>query len=535
MIFNDTMQAPWLDSLAQYLAHYAVARPDTEAVVCGARRYTYAQLAEQVDLYAAAMLGAGIRPGQRVATLAPPSAEFLLTFLAATSIGAIWCGLNPKHTLREMAHVLADAQPVLLFTRARIDGRDLLPLVQELCDGAPHALQVVLLDDIAAPCGMQSLSTFLVPAATVSPEVLASVRVAVPGSVPALLVYTSGTTGTPKGAMLPQRGLAYCSRVAVEHYGVPRIRILNNLPINHIGCVGDICGYALAGGGTIVFTPQFNAEGSLRLIEQEGITVWAQVPTMFQLSLGCGALEQYDLSSLGLIMWSGAAAPASLVALLATLAPRLVTCYGTTETLGSVTYTEFDAALSVLAATIGKPCPRYKLRLADGEGREVRPGEPGEIQLSGEVHMSGYLNRPEDSVAVRTPDGWLRTGDIARADVDGNWRLVGRLKEMFKSGGYNIYPREIELALEAWPGVEAAAVVSVPDPLFGEVGHAFVVCRDSTVDAAALQAHCRVQLANYKVPKQFHIRSELPMLPIGKIDKRALREQVLYEAGKVVQ
>jgi fatty-acyl-CoA synthase len=194
-----------------------------------------------------------------------------------------------------------------------------------------------------------------------------------------------------------------------------------------------------------------------------------------------------------------------------------------TETVGSVTFTFDSDDSEVLSDSIGWPVPEYGVRIA-GETGPVPAGSPGEIQVKGDFVCHGYWNRPEASRDLFTPDGWLRTGDLAVERPDGAYRLIGRLKEMFKSGGYNVYPREIEQVLESHPDVAMAAVIGMPDPLYQEVGHAFVmVVPGRTPTAEALELHCRTQLANYKVPKRFVIAAEFPMLPIGKIDKQALK------------
>jgi acyl-CoA synthetase (AMP-forming)/AMP-acid ligase II len=186
-----------------------------------------------------------------------------------------------------------------------------------------------------------------------------------------------------------------------------------------------------------------------------------------------------------------------------------------------VTYAVGTNDLDILSETIGWPCPAYEFRLASPEGAEVPVGEPGEIQVRGDFIMLGYWNRPEATREAIDTEGWLHTGDLAMQREDGAIRLIGRLKEMFKSGGYNVYPREIEIALEAHPAVRLAAVLGVPDPVYTEVGHAFVMAEG--VSEEELREHCRARLANYKVPKRFVISADLPLLPIGKIDKRALR------------
>jgi fatty-acyl-CoA synthase len=367
-------------------------------------------------------------------------------------------------------------------------------------------------------------------ARSVTEEDLAGARALVEAGDAAMLVYTSGTTGRPKGAMLPHRGLVKCSEIQSRIWTADPLRILNNFPINHVGCVGDICCYVLVSGGTIIFMEQFEPKKILKTIEQERITAYGQIPAMFAMTLETGGRadgqtgSNADLSSVQLIIWSGAAASRELILRLREICPRMSSSYGLTESVGSVTYVRDTEDLEILADTIGWPHPAFEFRLATPEGVPVPVGEPGEIQVRGDFIMLGYWNRPEATREAIDEQGWLHTGDLAVERPDGAIKLIGRLKEMFKSGGYNVYPREIEIALESHPAVRLAAVISVPDPLYVEVGHAFVAADGVTDDD--LREHCRTRLANYKVPKRFTIASDLPLLPIGKIDKRALRALV---------
>ena len=513
--------------ITDYIGRWAQAAPDREAAVLGDIRLTYAELERRVDRLARALLAAGVKRGDRVATLCTPHPDFYVTFLASSSIGAMWLGLNPRYTLDELKYVIDDAQPSLLFARTRIGERDYILDLIELCRGSKRPLVALGHDTLPAralPFGM-----FEEYGRSVTDEELARARALVEPGDAAILVYTSGTTGRPKGAMLPHRGLVKCSEVQSKIWTADPLRILNNFPINHVGCVGDICCYVLVSGGTIVFMEQFEPKEVLRVIERERITAYGQIPAMFAMSLDTvrqsdGQTAAPDLSSVQIIIWSGAAASRELILKLREISPRMSSSYGLTESVGSVTYVHDTEDLEILSDTIGWPHPAYEFRLAAPDGAPVPVGEPGEIQVRGDFIMLGYLNRAEATHEAIDDRGWLHTGDLAVARPDGAIKLIGRLKEMFKSGGYNVYPREIEIALEAHPAVRLAAVIGVPDPLYVEVGHAFVVA-DGVTDAE-LREHCRTRLANYKVPKRFTISADLPLLPIGKVDKRALRAMV---------
>jgi acyl-CoA synthetase (AMP-forming)/AMP-acid ligase II len=252
------------------------------------------------------------------------------------------------------------------------------------------------------------------------------------------------------------------------------------------------------------------------------------VPTMLQLMLEEPALESLDLSSLELIAWGGAAMPREGIRRLGALCDRLMTLYGLTETSANIVFGDEQSGADALAETIGSPDRAVRCRIVDEAGVPCPVGEAGELQFCADFFFLGYWRQESAGAAAWTDDGWFRTGDIALQRADGNLVLRGRKAEMYKSGGYNIYPREIELALELQPGVALAAVVCVPDPLYQEVGYAWVV-PDPGADLSVetLREACRSRLANYKVPKHFAIRDSMPMLPVGKVDKRALKEMAL--------
>ena len=277
---------------------------------------------------------------------------------------------------------------------------------------------------------------------------------------------------------------------------------------------------------------RFDPGDLLRLLEEERIDHVLGSPVQFHLMANHPELGARDLSRLKFITWAGAPMADRLVARLHALPGELRTSYGMTELGLYVTYTESGADLETLSRTIGKPHPGFDIRVADADGTVVGPGGQGEIQARGDWLLAGYFRDPRATADAYTPDGWFRTGDVVKVRADGNLEIVGRMREMFISGGFNIYPREVELAIEAHPDVAMVAVLGVPDETFGEVGHAFVEPKPGTApEGAALGAWCRERFANYKVPKRFEIRPELPRLPIGKIDKQTLKRELAHRAA----
>ena len=509
--------------ITDHLDHRAEERPDQDFLVLDDTRLTYAETRALVDRTARALVAAGVEKGDRIAMLSSPRPEFFIHFLAVTSIGAIWVGLNPKYTSTELDHVVGDAEPTMLFGFADVTGEAQLDKLRRLVEAHPAVRRLVLFDE-PAPADAVGWETFLAGADGVTTDQLAARRERLDPSDPAYLVYTSGSTGRPKGALLTHRGSNLCNVIAVERKGLADRTLICNLPINHVGAIGDICGRTLTGGGTIHFQEKFSPLDMMQTIEREGLNTIGGVPTMLQMCVAHPQFDEIDLTSVDLIAWGGAAMPADLLRTLMakTGATRCTMGYGMTETTGGVTYSGLTDPIELLTTTVGTPDPRQPLRIWHPDGREANIDEAGEIQVKGDFTMAGYWRLPEATAAAFTDDGWMRTGDLAVRRDDGYIRIVGRMSEMFKSGGYNVYPREIELALESHPDVAMAAVVSIPDPTFQEIGIAYVTGGDA-LDPGALRSFIRDSLANYKIPKEIIVLDELPMLPIGKVDKPALR------------
>ncbi len=509
------------------IAHWARATPEAEALVLNETRMSYRALNDRIDALAKAMLAAGIVKGDRVATLQTPHPDFILVLLAAASIGAIWVGLNPRYRREEMAHVLVDSTPRLLFTRSRIEERDYAPDISALREAAPSVERVIVFDSDPPLEGALTLSEFIAHGASVTDAALAAARADCGGRDPCLIVYTSGSTGKPKGALLHHEGILWFCAEQNRLWPASPVRAVNYFPINHVGCIVDLSMPTLAAGGTIIFMEAFDPEACLALMERERVTLWGSVPSVFQMQLALPDFARFDLSAVQLIVWGGAAMPEELVYRLRAIHPRLATNYGMTETTSAITALAPTDDVEALAHSVGEVFPGVEIRLVAESGAEAGVDETGEIWVRSPGNLLGYWNRPD--AESLTPEGFFRTGDLAVRRADGRYRIVGRLKEMYKSGGYNVYPREVEAVLEDHPGVALAAVVAAPDPLWQEVGIAYVIPR-GPLNAEALEAYCRARLANYKVPKRIVIEAELPLLPIGKIDKAALKARAQREA-----
>lgn len=513
------------ERIADYLCRHAAATPDKEALSSATRSLSYAGLLDEVTRCAQALAALGVAKGDRVATLAPPCPDYFIIFLATTALGGIWMGLNPRYARGELLHGLADAQPSILFARHRVGKRDYREDLR-LFQGQVQSLREIIPLDEDGRVGPAQACAALTPRAVPgggAPELERLMRETTPQD-PALLVYTSGTTGKPKGALLHHQGIIRQALAQQALRGPGEVRQINAYPINHIAGVVATSAHCLVAGGYMRFLEKFDAGAILKTLEEKRITLWGGVPVMLQSVLDHPGFAAADLSSISQVSYSGGGASKTLLQrIVKEICPRVSAMYALTEAAGAVTAIPPTDDVDLLAETVGKPLADCEFRLADADGRPVARGEVGEIQVRGPFIMQGYWNQPEATKEAITPEGWLRTKDLARERPDGNIVLAGRLSDMYKSGGYNVYPKEIEQALETHPAVNLACVVGVPDATYGEVGHAFVVAAPGQPpDAPALLDYCRERLANYKIPKGLSIERALPMLPSNKPDKRKL-------------
>lgn len=521
---EDEVQTPgatWWDVISKHAREF----PARVALAHEHASITYAELTGRVERCAAALSARGVGAGDCVAMLAPPTPEAMVSFLAAARLGALWVGLNPRYQPREMAYVLGHACPKLVISVISFEERryedDLRGALEELGPGATPPELVFYRGD--SP-GDGSLERSLAGGREALPACPAPY--AEPDQ-PSMLVYTSGTTGKPKGVLLSQTALIYRSTVQARTFATASHPVVINFaPINHIGGMHFRGLSQILAGGTIVYQERYRPSEVMGLIEKYRVNMLMLGSTMLQMLIREPSFDMAIMRRMEWFIFSGAAIPMPILHRVQEHCPRIGSTYGLTESCGSVSYIVASDTLEAAAYTIGRAIPDGQLRVA-GEGVEpAAAGEQGELQVRRRYCMNGYLRDEAATAAAFTPDGWLKTGDMAVCDDTGSFRLVGRIKEMYKSGGYNVYPREIEVVLEQHPHVLMSAVIAVDDDLYQQVGHAHLILKpEGTVSEPELTQWCRERMANYKVPKRFIIRSSLPMLSIGKVDKIALRQQ----------
>ena len=509
------------------LLNNCINNDDKIAVVEGNTSLSYKQLLDHVINMSQALLGAGVKPGNRIATLAPPCIEYWICFLASTAIGSQWLGLNPKHTKREYDYYVRDAAPSIIFTFSTFDGRNYTEELEKIICEANLNEECRIIEfggnsfDIQS--SIDSLVKFGEPA---SKKYFFDTAKAVQETDTAAIVYTSGSTGTPKGALLSHQAMCRCADASASWMGTALEKAIIAFPINHIGSLNALGMNVFNYGGTIYFLKQFRIKDIVELGKQEGVTFSGHNQTTFQMMLESFNFSITDLSTLKLLVHGGSKTDIATLSKFRILDCNISSVYAQTESCGYVLRSEFSASLDVMANTIGKPVPGITARIrARDDTHDLNEGEVGELQLHGNWLFSGYLNNQSATEAAFTKDGFLRTGDLCLRRPDGNYEFVERINNTYKSGGYNIYPAEIETVILEHPKVCLAAVIPVDHPRFGKVGFGFVTPHPKEdLDYTELKEYLRRELANYKIPKKLRIMESLPTLSNKKIDRQALKE-----------
>ncbi|ANJ74960.1 FadD3 family acyl-CoA ligase [Ralstonia insidiosa] len=492
-------------------------------------RLTYAALNVQRVEVAKALLGLGVEPGDRVAVWAPNLSEWILTTLATQSIGAVLVPINTRMKGLEVAATLADSGARVLFCIDHFLGETYPEL---LAPHKPASLEhvVVLRPRAERPTvdGELLWADFLALAGKVDDAQFRACEQRVTGETVMDIMFTSGTTGRPKGVMTSQSqnlravdGWAYITGLETGD----RYLIVN--PFFHT--FGYKAGWlaALTRGATILPHLVFDADAVMTRIENERVTVLPGPPTLYQSLLNSPRLREFDLSSLRMAVTGASAIPPVLIERMRTeLGLRDIhTGYGLTESCGFATLTRTGDSAETVALTSGCAMPGVELRCVDAQGQPVPPDEPGEVLVRGYNVMRSYFNQADATAATIDADGWLHTGDIGVLDSRGYLRITDRIKDMFIVGGFNCYPAEIEKLLASHPAIAQCAVVGMPHDRLGEVGKAYVVLRHGArLTADDLIGWARRCMSNYKVPREIAFVQTLPISASGKILKYRLRE-----------
>lgn len=487
-----------------------------------AQSVSFTDLEERSRRIAAGLLERGVRHGDRIAVAAPNQVEWLELFYGVTRIGAVLVTLNVRYREAELRYMLNQSGARMVVTSAQADGFDFVDFYTGFRDEVPDVDEVIFLGD-----GEDHSYTSLI-GDTEATELSRHEAEVVPED-PALILYTSGTTGRPKGAVLTHR-----SMIASASGQVDRLRTTTDdvylcvMPFNHVGGITCSVTASLLTGSTLVLPSAFSPAGALADVEKHRVSIFAGVPTMWSLMLSHPTFAASDTSAVRLAIVGGSNVEPTLAATMLAAFPgaRLSNLYGLSESSGASVMSAPDDSVEQVSNSLGTALAGVQARVVGLTGHQVASGDEGELQLRGDSIATGYWDRPEETSQTYVEGGWLRTGDMVTMDPDGHIHLRGRLKEMFVQGGYNVYPVEVENVLTSHPAVAMVAGIGVPDPILGEVGCYYVVRQpEHQVFEDELLEHCRRQVADYKVPKQIVMVDDLPTTPSGKIAKASLRER----------
>lgn len=494
-------------SMYELLSGAAAQNPDGEALVHGGKRWRYKEVEDQVAAVAAGLQQRGLAPGSRLAILMENSLEYVIILFAAAKMGAISVPLNIREGRAEISHVIKDCAATHLICNAQF--------LEKIDEDIQNSTNVESLDATAEDPlkGLRGRVSDASPAQVLETDT-------------AVILYTSGTTGQPKGAMLSHVNLVH----SVMHYRFAmemskEDRSVIAVPMSHVtGLVALILTVASA-GACLIIMDEFKAEHFVDIAVTEAMTHTLLVPAMFALCLLRPDVGSKDLSRWRVSGYGGAIMPEATLARIAEVLPqlRLINCYGATETTSPAAMMPPEHA-SARAHQVGLPVICGEVRVMDEHGKEVEPGEDGEIWISGPMVVSGYWNNPK-ATAAEFVGGYWKSGDLGRKDEAGFLQIVDRIKDIINRGGYKIPASEVENVILSNDDIIEAAVVAKSCPVLSERVHAFVVVKPAFQIGVVIDV-CRQRLADYKIPEQFHIVEHLPRNANGKVLKRILRNEL---------
>ena len=490
-------------------------------------RFTYAELKDEVDALAYALLGLGIAKGDRVGIWSPNRSEWIVTQYASAKIGAILVNINPAYRTSELEFVLNQSGCKLLIAAQRLKTSDYAAMIAEVRPRCADLEQVVLLDSDA---WRELLETGKYADISIRNAALESIQLSTDD--PINIQYTSGTTGFPKGATLSHHNILNNGFFVGElcHY-TEEDRICIPVPFYH--CFGMVMGNLAAtshGAAMIIPAPVFDPVQTLKAVQDERCTSLYGVPTMFIAELSVPGIETCDLSSLRTGIMAGSPCPVEVMKQVIDRMgmSEVSIAYGMTETSPVSTQTRVDDSIERRVATVGRVGPHIEVKVIDpATGLTVPRGAPGELCTRGYSVMLGYWRQPDKTSEVIDAARWMHTGDLAVMDDDGYLSITGRIKDMVIRGGENIYPREVEEFLYTHPDILDAQVIGVPDAKYGEELMAWIRLRAGAapITAESLRDFCTGKLAHYKIPRYVHITDEFPMTVTGKVRKVEMREK----------
>lgn len=538
------------ETIGDHFAQCAQRWADSDALIAPHQdiRWNYAQLAEQVDRVAAGLVALGLAPGSRIGIWSPNNAEWVVTQFATARAGLVLVNINPAYRVAELEYALNKVECSALITATHFKTSDYLAMLAEISpeyreqtspqlslEKLPHLKAIISIGD-EPQAGCLRFSDLAVDDVDSARQTLEALAPKLQFDDPINIQFTSGTTGLPKGATLTHHNILNNGFFVGETLRyTEQDRVCIPVPLYH--CFGMVLGNlaCITHGAAMIFPGEaFEPQAVLDVVQTEGCTSLYGVPTMFIAMLQHPDFNQYDLSTLRTGIMAGSPCPIEVMKrCVADMNMSEVTiAYGMTETSPVSFQTSCDDELDRRVSTVGRILPHLEVKIVDGDGRIVAPGESGELCTRGYSVMLGYWNDEEKTRESIDAAGWMHTGDLATIDEDGYCNIVGRIKDMVIRGGENIYPREIEEYLFRHEAVEDVQVIGIPDEKYGEELCAWIKLReDAECDEEDIRAFCKGQIAHYKVPRYIRFVDSFPMTVTGKIQKFLMRQQMQDELG----
>lgn len=547
---NDDWLKEWEGRTLSDLWETAVKRfADNEVAVSGNRRFTYREMDERVGMFARGLVSLGINKGDRIVIWMPNNSNWLLAEFAVVKAGATMVPLSTRFKSYDLEYILKQSDSVAILSAGRLGKIDFYEILKDVCPeiayGQPGILRseklpflktVVIFDD-ESRSGCFSADQIMQMGKEVPPDRLSRRRTeTVPQDV-VNIPFTSGTTGFPKGVMTTHEqylGETVCFRERLGIREEDRFMAIAPFFANFGNYFGILLPVMV--GGCSIMTEVYDPSLAIKMLEQEKITHFSGTPTMYSDILHHPDFSEMSVATLRTAMTGAAPAPVQMVKDVYSKMGVEVLCngYGMTENSGCTTMTKRGDPPEVLAETTGKPFPGVSICVKDPETqKKLRPNQVGELCTKGWIVMKGYYKMERETAECFDAEGWFHTGDLGMLTESGNFMVTGRLKEMFISGGFNVYPVEMENFLYSMPGIAQVAIVGVPDRRMGEVGMAFVVVKPGhQLNEEQVISHCKRRVAGYKVPRYILFVDQMPMAGVGKVQKFLLREMGLSELKK---
>ena len=529
-------------TLADLIDRAAQEWPDKEAIIFKDQRIIYREVQYKANRLGQGFLKIGIKKGDKIAIWLSNIPEFVYTEFAVFKIGATMVPLNTRFKAPEMEYILKQSDSTTLVMLDNFLGLDFIEMIREVCPEISHCRpgelkseRLPLLKNVICVSkkkydGMFNYDEILgwESDPQVEDEIKRTQASVEPDDI-ANTPYTSGTTGFPKGVMTTHHQYVRQVQDTGERVGIKEGDRINGGPpfcFNFGNILGPLMCFMF--GGTLIPLEYWDPEEALRLIQDEKCTHFTGAPTMYTMMMGRPGFGKYDLSSLRTGLISAAPAPVQLIkdSLEKMGFENLTSGYGMTENSGATSLTVYGDPPEIVSTTVGKPLPDVEVKVVDpNTGKDLPPGEQGELCTRGYIIMKGYYKMPEETAETTDKDGWFHTKDLVTIDEDGYIKITGRLKDMFISGGTNVYPVEVENFLFTHPKVSQVSVVGVPDERMGEVGMAFIIPKEGESSTAEeIIEYCKGKIANYKIPKYVEFVKEFPLNPMGKIMKFKLQD-----------